>query len=101
LFTNMPSLSGIPQYAVYLVNRYYDPSISLERAKALAEYLISETASQDPKVGGPIKMAEITPEKGYRELTEQEVAEIQQSNKELNVQLRQFFLKGKVDGSNH
>jgi len=89
-------LSGVPQDAVYLVHRYYDPSISLQKAKALAEYLISETASQDPKVGGPIHIAEITPEKGYRELGEDEVAEISDANRQLNRQLRRFFLEGGV-----
>ena len=49
-----PTMAGIPQYAVYLSNRYYDPSISTERAKALAEYMIAETASQETKVGGRI-----------------------------------------------
>ncbi|MBI2304446.1 MAG: hypothetical protein HYU86_06825 [Chloroflexi bacterium] len=95
LFTgNSPCMAGVPQYAVYLVHRYYDPGISPERAKALAEYLIAETASQDPKVGGPIHIAEITPYNEYRELSQTEVEEIHKSNAELNQRLRQFFLKG-------
>jgi len=94
LFGNNPCLSGVPQYAVYLRNRYYDPSISLTQARHLAEYLISETASQDPKVGGPIRMAEITPKTGYNELTPEEVAEVQKANQKLNADMRQFFLKG-------
>lgn len=51
---NYPMMAGVPQYAVYLSHRCYDPAISCDNAAALAEYLISETASQDPKVGGPI-----------------------------------------------
>ncbi len=94
LFGNTPCMSGVPQYAVYLVHRYYDPSIPLERAKALAEYLITETASQDPKVGGPIKMAQITPVEGYKELLETEMSEIHRANEKLNTQLREFFLEG-------
>lgn len=94
LFGNMPCLSGVPQYAVYLVHRYYEPNISMDKAKALAEYLVAETASQDPKVGGPIHLSEITPENGYRELSEGEVKIIHQSNSELNTRLRAFFLKG-------
>lgn len=94
LFGNNPCLSGVPQYAVYLMHRYYDPSISLEQARLLSEYLISETASQDPKVGGAIRMAEITPDNGYRELTPEEVVEVQQKNAQLNPNMRQFFLKG-------
>ena len=94
LFGHMPFMSGVPQYAVYLVHRYYDPSISVEEALALAEYLIAETASQDRKVGGPIRIAEITQTQGYRELRE-EVLAIHQRNEVLNQRLRQFFLKGK------
>ena len=76
LFGHMPCMSGVPKYpqrAVYLAHSYYDPSISVERAKALAEYLISEIASQDPKVGGPIHIAEIDPDIGYHELTGEEL----------------------------
>ena len=91
-----PCMSGVPQYAVYLVHRYYDTSISMDKAKALAEYLIAETASQDPKVGGAIRIAEITPENGYKELSEKEVKAISRANEKLNSRLRQFFLKNEV-----
>ncbi len=94
LFGHMPCMSGVPQYAVYLAHRYYDPGISVEKAKALAEYLIAETASQDPKVGGPIRIAEITVDTGYRELTKDEVGEIHAANEIVNQRLRQFFLEG-------
>ena len=93
LFGHMPCMTGVPQYAVYLAHRYYDPTISVEQAKALAEYLIAETASQDPKVGGPIRIAEITADSGYRELTKEEVEQIHSANEELNQNLRQFFLQ--------
>jgi 20S proteasome alpha/beta subunit len=93
MFGSSPCLAGVPQYAVYLVNRYYDPAISTERAKALAEYLIAETASQDPKVGGPIRLAEVTPS-GYRQLSAEEVDEIHQENASLNQRLRDFFITG-------
>ncbi|HUV56004.1 MAG TPA: hypothetical protein VMV84_02105 [Dehalococcoidales bacterium] len=94
LFGHIPCLSGIPQYAVYLVHRYYEPSISTDQAKSLTEYLIAETASQDPKVGGTIHIAEITPVDGYRELTTEEITAIHQSNEDLNQRLRRFFLEG-------
>jgi 20S proteasome alpha/beta subunit len=94
LMGKYPTLTGIPQYAVYLGHRYYDPSISAERAKSLAEYLINETASQETKVGGRIRMAEITPKEGFKELTEAEVAVISSANAEFNQKLREFFLKG-------
>lgn len=87
-------MSGVPQYAVYLKHRYYHPSISIDRAKALVDYLIVETASQDSKVGGPIRIAEIMPGQDYRELTVDEVGVIHQANEQLNKQLREFFLTG-------
>ena len=87
-------MSGVPQYAVYLVHRYYDQAITLDKAKALSEYLIAETASQDPKVGGPIRIAEIRPGQEYRELEVSEVTEIHQFNETLSEGLRQFFLTG-------
>jgi hypothetical protein len=96
LIGHLPCLSGIPQYAVYLSHRYYDPSITVERAKLLTEYLIAETASQDPKVGGRIRMAEIIPTDGYKELPEKEVADIHYNNETLNLFLRQHFLRGVI-----
>ena len=94
LFGDYPCLSGVPQYAVYLSHRYYAPSISGEQAKVLTEYLIAETASQDPKVGGQIHIAEITPQNGYRELTKKEVDSIRKNNQSLNKAIRSVFLKG-------
>ena len=94
LWGDYPCLSGVPQYAVYLAHRYYAPSISAEQAKVLTEYLIAETASQDPKVGGQIHIAEITPQNGYIELTKQEVDVIRKNNQSLNKAIRQVFLKG-------
>src|SRR5206468_2384758 len=50
------ALNGIAQYALYLLNRLYKPESSLEEVKALAAYVITETATQDGKVGGPVQM---------------------------------------------
>lgn len=93
LVGDFPCLAGVPNYAIYLSHRYYDPTISSERARALTAYLISETASQDPKVGGAIRMAEVTPG-AFKRLSEQEVEKIVQDNGKLNDQLRAFFKKG-------
>ncbi len=94
LFESKPCLAGVPQYAVYLVHRYYDATIDLERAKSLAEYLITETASQDPKVGGPVQMATITPSSGFSSLTPEAVRSIHDGNDRLNSRLRVFFKEG-------
>ena len=44
----------------------------LRSAIELAAYCISETATQDGKVGGAIQMAEITKDKGLRAYTKEE-----------------------------
>ncbi len=94
LFDKGFCMMGIPQYATYLSNRYYDRKMSTSEATALGVYLIGETASQDPKVGGPIQVAVITPKQGYRELKDSEVKAIQSKNERQNQRLRKFFLSG-------
>jgi hypothetical protein len=85
-----PMMAGVPQYAIYLSHRYYDPTLDAEHAAALAAYLIAETASQDPKVGGPIRIAKVTPD-GYLDLTSDEILELTKRNENLNVTLKRFF----------
>ena len=84
-------ISGIAQYALYLLNRLYQPNRSLADLKALAVYVITETASQDGKVGGPVRVVTITPDKGGVELTTEQVAQIHRSNDERGEQLRNSF----------
>ncbi len=90
---NYPMMIGVPQYAIYLSHRYYDPAMTADNAAALAAYLISETASQDPKVGGPIRMAKVT-QSGYVELTVEDVNRLMVRNEGLNAHLKRFFLNG-------
>jgi 20S proteasome alpha/beta subunit len=49
--------AGVMPLAVYLLNRLYRRDLDLEITKDLAAYCIVETASQDGKVGGPIRLA--------------------------------------------
>lgn len=88
-----PMMVGVPQYAIYLSHRYYDPAMTMDNAAALAEYLITETASQDPKVGGPVRIAKVTPA-GYQPLTDTEVLALKKQNQRLNDKLKSFFRKG-------
>jgi 20S proteasome alpha/beta subunit len=48
-------LSGIPQYALYILNRLYAREKTAEELMHLATYAITETATQDGKVGGPVQ----------------------------------------------
>ncbi len=86
-------MGGIPQYAIYLCHRFYDRSQPVAKLANLAEYLISETATQDQKVGGPINIARISATSGYNELTLEQVAEIHKRNGEQSQALREHFYK--------
>lgn len=68
--------SGVVPLAVYLLNRLYRRPLALDIAKDLAAYCIIETASQDGKVGGPIRLAVARPNAEIVILGEPEVAEI-------------------------
>lgn len=87
-------LAGIPQYAIYLLHRLYDRKMGLKSLQALAAYLITETATQDPKVGGPIQMAEIRPIAGWKELEVGTIDAIEKSNEQQSLKIREFFFKG-------
>ena len=93
LFAKGICMMGIPQYATYLANRYYDPNMRRESAAALGEFLISETATQDPKVGGPINIAAICPKEGYRELSRDEIARIHERNEQQGSKLKESFFR--------
>lgn len=99
LCTTGIALGGIPQYATYLVHRLYDPQMSRRNLIVLAAYIIAETATQDPKVGGPIKIAEISFDTGYTELEEAEISKVMEHNNELNTRLRDFFFPKEGSGN--
>jgi 20S proteasome alpha/beta subunit len=84
-------LLGLPLFPTYLVNRLYDMTATTEHVVSLAEYIIAETGTQDPKVGGPVSIAVITPDSGFRELDEAEVADIHQRNQEELGKFKEHF----------
>jgi len=91
LVTTGVALGGVPQYATYLAHRLYNPEMTRKHLLRLAVYLISETATQDPKVGGPIRAAEISGETGYKEVDETTLNDIKEKNEQQNERLREFF----------
>jgi len=88
------ALAGVAQYALYLLNRLYESDCKVEILTALAAYVITETASQDGKVGGRIQMAIITPVDGCKELKPEEIDEILEHNKRRSKTLKDSFLRG-------
>jgi len=63
---------GVPIYAIYILGRRYRLDMSVDELCGLVAYAISETATQDQRVGGAIRMMKILPE-GTRELNEMEI----------------------------
>lgn len=91
LFKTGIAISGIPQYAIYLTLRLYSRDMPLEAAKRLAAYVITETATQDGKVGGPIQMMELKPNSSIREINEEELKQISEQNETVNLKLKKLF----------
>jgi hypothetical protein len=86
------SLDGVAQYALYLLNRLYDGNYSVDQLSHLAAYVITETASQDGKVGGPVQMATIAPAQSI-ELTKGAVDQIIAANAARSKALKSSFLE--------
>jgi 20S proteasome alpha/beta subunit len=85
------ALQGIAQYALYLLNRLYDPNSPIKNLLPLAAYVITETASQDGKVGGPVRMIKILPGEGCVTLNPEEINTIIDSNKDRSKSLKTSF----------
>ena len=78
--------------AIYLLNRLYRRDLSLDVAKDLAYYCIAETASQDGKVGGPIRVATARPNAQITVLDDAEVDKIGERVDKHRETLRNSFL---------
>jgi 20S proteasome alpha/beta subunit len=93
------ALNGIAQYALYLLNRLYVPESPIERLLALACYVITETASQDGKVGGPVQVLTIAPETGCIVLPREETDRIVAENNRRSEGLKDsFFQEPQTEG---
>jgi 20S proteasome alpha/beta subunit len=88
------ALGGVAQYALYLLNRLYSSDMTVEDLKHLAAYVVTETAAQDGKVGGPVQMAVILPNTGF-EVGSEELAKIVVENEHLSKDLKGLFRSAK------
>jgi 20S proteasome alpha/beta subunit len=82
---------GIPYFAEYLLNRFYESEINVKQAQILAAFCVQETSSQAHGVGGEIKMASFSTSKSYAELTPTELNEIQKVCGSLHVMNKSKF----------
>lgn len=64
--------AGIPTFATYILNRRYDRSATADVLAGLVAFAIDETASQDQRVGGPIRVTTITPD-GTKSFSDDEI----------------------------
>lgn len=85
------AVAGVAQYALYLLNRLYEADRTVQELAALAVYVITETASQDGKVGGPVKVITIDPKEGCQVLDAKTVSEIVRNNEARSTALRDSF----------
>jgi 20S proteasome alpha/beta subunit len=89
------AVQGVAQYALYLLNRLYEQDRTVQELSALAVYVITETASQDGKVGGPVQVVTVKPEEGCEVLAPEAVSEIITGNEERSRSLRDSFYESK------
>lgn len=87
------ALEGVAQYALYLLNRLHSPDSSVKNLLPLAAYVITETASQDGKVGGPVQMIKILPDSGCVTLNSEEINKIIESNFNRSKNLKVSFFE--------
>jgi len=86
------ALQGVAQYALYLLNRLYESNRTVAELTSLAVYVITETASQDGKVGGPVNVITIDPgSKGCQFVTASVIQKIQETNLSRAKALRDSF----------
>lgn len=84
--------AGVVPLAVYLLNRLYRRGLDLEITKDLAAYCIVETASQDGKVGGPIRLAVVTRDAETQVLADEESEMIVRRSERHRETLRNSFV---------
>jgi len=85
------ALNGVAQYALYLLNRLYVAESPIARLIPLAAYVITETASQDGKVGGPVQITTVKPGVGCMKLSVSDVDTVLAENRDRSEALRESF----------
>ena len=82
---------GVPYFADYLLNRFYQNEISMKQAQVLAAFCIMETESQAHVVGGDIKIASFSTTQNYSELSTSNVQTIIKQCSTLHILNKNLF----------
>ena len=91
LFNTGICLTGVPQYAIYLLHRLFSPEMNVENATSLSAYVITETATQDGKVGGPLQLMCLEDGENVVEINSNDVDRIVEENNTRSKKLRELF----------
>ena len=92
------SCLGITYLAQYLLNRFYQSTITIEHAAELAAFCIKETATQDGKVGGDLQLASLSSTLEFHEFTPQEIGRVEKKCEQLRLDFREKVYKGETEG---
>jgi len=91
LFNTGICLTGVPQYAIYLLHRLFSSEMSVENALSLSAYVITETATQDGKVGGPLQLMSLKDGENVVEISQDDINKIVEENNTRSIKLRELF----------
>lgn len=83
--------------ARFLLNKLFYPEISVEQLSELAVFLLVETATSEPTVGGPLQLATITLGQGFQRLHEQDINEILRRSQKRFCLFRKILLETFAD----
>lgn len=91
---------GIPIIADYLLNRLYEPEITIKQASTMATFCVKETGSQDNKVGGPTQIATFSNQLQFNVLSKEEVGDIEGKCEKFHVlDKNKFYPEDESSGS--
>lgn len=76
----------------YLVNHFYYPEMDVSQLKRLAAFMLIETETASPSVGGQLKLATVTLRGGFQQLNENDIQELINENQPRFAKYRRILL---------
>ncbi len=84
------ALSGVTSYARCFLNLLYSQDTETEVLEHLAAYVLTKTATQTAKVGGPVQMVTITPDSAGK-MSDKRLDSIIRENEERGKRFKDVF----------
>lgn len=76
----------------YLVNHFYYPEMDISQLKRLAAFMLIETETVSPSVGGQLKLATVTLQGGFQQLNEKDIQQLISENQPRFAKYRRILL---------